>query len=233
MTYIRDADGPRIYDGLNPLGETKSLPAAGELTLGYMGKTLPMGVGFTGNSIAHYDNDVLIEWKAIVDSHSGVEPQAICYVEDGLYYIKNRYSGSFTLAFEESTVDYLTDSDDFAVLSFDVESNGAPETYRLMYSYMGKDGVLREFDYELVPGGECLVAGLSNTVGIMVVSSDTEWSLTSSVFNNASKNVAFSCSTHPTSGGSFEMKSGNPYFSFNYKTYKTPGVTAVETPYAG
>lgn len=233
LTYVKSADGPRIYDGLNPLGETKSLPAEGELTLGYMGKTFPTGVGFTGNSFAHYDNGVWIEWKAIVHSDSGVEPQAICYLDDGLYYIKIRYSGSFTLAFEESTVDYLVDDDDYARFSFDVQSDGTPETYRLIYSYTGKDGVLREYDYEMVPGGEYLVAGLSNTLGIKVVSSDTEWSSSSNNFSNAGKNIMFTCSTHPTSGGSLELKGGCPYFSFNYETYKIPSVTVVETSYVG
>lgn len=233
MTYIKAADGPRIYDGLNPLGETKTLPAEGELTLGYMGKTTPIGIGFTGNSFAHYDNGVLFEWKAVFHSDSGVEPQVICYVDDGLYYIKIRHSGSFTLAFEESSVDYLADYDDYAVLSFDVRSDGTPETYRLIYSYTGRDGVLREYDYELVPGGEYLVAGLSNTVGIKIASTDTEWSLTRGIFSNADKNVTFTCSTHPTSGGSFAMMSGCPYFSFNYETYKGPSVTAIEALYAG
>ena len=127
----------------------------------------------------------------------------------------------------------LVDDDDYARFSFDVQSDGTPETYRLIYSYTGKDGVLREYDYEMVPGGEYLVAGLSNTLGIKVVSSDTEWSSSSNNFSNAGKNIMFTCSTHPTSGGSLELKGGCPYFSFNYETYKIPSVTVVETSYVG
>ena len=233
LTYIKTADGPRVYDGMNLLESTKSLPAEGEVTLAYSGNPLPMGVGFIGDGFAHYEDGVFVEWKVIVHSDSGVEPQVICHVDDGLYYIKIRYSGSFTLAFEESTVDYLADGEDYARLSFDVQSDGTPETYRLIYSYTGKDGVLREYDYEMVPGGEYLVAGLSNTLGIKVVSSDTEWSSSSNNFSNAGKNIMFTCSTHPTSGGSLELKGGCQYFSFNYETYKIPSVTVVETSYVG
>lgn len=225
LTYIKTADGPMIYDGDNPLESMKSLPAAGEVTLGYS-NGMVNGVSLNGDGFGDYQDGVFIETRAVTVSESGNEPQVVCYQEGGLNYIKIRYDGSFTLSFEESTADYLKD-DDYAVLSFAIESDGAPETYRLVYSYIDKDGVVREFDHEVI-SGDYLVAGRHNTVGIGLVPGDDDWSTEPGYFFSDAKTVTFDHNSHAGTIGHYQSYRG--YFWYNIdNTIASFSITAKES----
>ena len=150
----------------------------------------------------------------------------VCYQEGGLNYIKIRFDGSFTLSFEESTADYLKDGD-YAVMSFAIESEGDPETYRLVYSYTDKDGVVREFDHEVI-SGDYLVAGRQNNVGVALVPGDDDWSTEPGCFYSDEKTVTFDHNSHAGTIGRYQPYKG--YFWYNIdNTIASFSITAKET----
>ena len=225
LTYIKTADGPMIYDGDNPLGSTKPLPAAGEVTLVYS-NGMVNGVSLNGDGFGDFQDGVLMETRAVAVSGSGNEPQVVCYQEGGLNYIKIRYDGSFTLSFEESVADYLEDGD-YAVMTFNIESDGDPETYRLVYSYTGKDDVVREFDHEVI-SGDYLVAGRQNNVGVALVPGDDDWSTEPGCFYSEEKTVTFDHNSHAGTIGPYQPYKG--YFWYNIdNTIANFSITAKES----